>query len=108
VRRRDEFSAALGGARARAHCLVIHRAAAPSDGPPKVGFIVGRAVGPAVVRNRTRRQLRHLTQPLLEQLPPGSVVVVRALAGSAGRDSAALSADLTDACRRLDLLGVSG
>ena len=32
----------------------------PADVPPRVAFAIGRAVGPAVVRNRLRRRLRAL------------------------------------------------
>jgi ribonuclease P protein component len=48
-----------------------------------VGFVVSRAVGAAVVRNRVRRRLRHLVADQLDRIPPGSRVVVRALPGSA-------------------------
>ena len=48
-----------------------------------MGFVVSRAVGAAVVRNRVRRRLRHLVADQLERIPAGSRVVVRALPGSA-------------------------
>jgi len=53
--------------------------------PPRVGFVVSKAVGNAVVRNRTKRVLRALMSARLDQLPNGMDVVVRAntqLAGS--------------------------
>lgn len=46
--------------------------------PPRVGFVVSKAVGGAVVRNRVKRRLRHLVAGLLADLPPGSLLVVRA------------------------------
>jgi ribonuclease P protein component len=49
----------------------------------RAGFVVSKAVGNAVVRNRVRRRLRHLVADQLDRLPPGSRVVVRALPGSA-------------------------
>ena len=51
--------------------------------PTRVGFVVSRSVGAAVVRNRVRRRLRHLAADQIDRLPPGSRVVVRALPGSA-------------------------
>lgn len=44
-----------------------------------MGFVVSKAVGGAVVRNRVKRRLRHLAIPLLTETPPGTRVVVRAL-----------------------------
>jgi ribonuclease P protein component len=40
--------------------------------PPRVAYAIGRAVGPAVVRNRVRRRLRALvTKEAKRGLPPG-------------------------------------
>ncbi len=62
----------------------------------RVGFVVSKAVGNAVIRNRVRRRLRHLSRPLLERTPQGTCVVVRALPPAAHPD-AALGTDLTGA-----------
>ncbi|MFT4166066.1 MAG: ribonuclease P protein component [Microlunatus sp.] len=63
---------------------------------PLVGFVVSKAVGSAVCRNRVRRRLRHLSRPHLAELSAGTLVVVRALppAASAGPE---LSTDLAAA-----------
>lgn len=64
--------------------LLVH--ARLSDVPPtRVGFVVSKAVGNAVVRNRVRRRLRHLAR---EWVPLTSLpldVVVRALPAAATR-----------------------
>ncbi|QIK74919.1 ribonuclease P protein component [Nocardioides piscis] len=86
------------GRRCGSPTLVVHLAARPSgEGPARVGFVVSKAVGNAVVRNRVKRRLRHLTRehlPMLVGLPGSAVLVVRALpaAGSAPYD--ALASDL--------------
>ena len=49
------------------------------DVAPRVGFVVSKAVGNAVTRNRVKRRLRHLCRPLVDELEDGTVVVVRAL-----------------------------
>ncbi len=67
--------------------------------PARAGFVVSKAVGNAVHRNRTRRRLRHLVAARLASLPPGSALVVRALPLSASCSSAELARDL-DACLR--------
>lgn len=60
----------------------------------RAGFVVSKAVGNAVVRNKVRRRLRHLVRPLLGDLPEGSMLVVRALPPAAGASFAILGADL--------------
>ncbi|MBB4935422.1 ribonuclease P protein component [Lipingzhangella halophila] len=66
-----------------------------SAGPPKVGLIVSKAVGNAVVRHRVQRRLRHLVRERLPVLPDGSLLVVRAkpLAASQGHDALAAQLD---------------
>lgn len=46
--------------------------------PPRVGFVVSKAVGNAVVRNRTKRRLRAAVATELAGIPAGVDVVVRA------------------------------
>ncbi len=46
--------------------------------PPRVGFVVSKAVGNAVVRNRTKRRLRAAVATQLAGIPAGVDVVVRA------------------------------
>ena len=103
----EQFRAAVrsgrrGGTRALVvHLLVPDRGPAPADAalpaPPTVGFVVSKAVGNAVVRNRVKRRLRHLAAQRLDRLPAGGVLVVRAQPPAATATAAALSADL-DAC----------
>lgn len=72
---------------------------APS--PARAGFVVSKAVGPAVVRNRVKRRLRHLVAARISGLPAGSLVVVRALPPSGAADYADLERDLDSALRKL-------
>ena len=60
----------------------------------RVGFIVSRAVGSAVVRNRVKRRLRELMRVRLAALPEGCLLVVRAHPAAAGARQADLAADL--------------
>jgi ribonuclease P protein component len=62
--------------------------------PPRVGFVVSKAVGPAVVRNRTKRRLRALVHHRLDRIPTGTDLVVRANPPAAQADSQQLAVDL--------------
>ena len=103
----EQFRAAIrAGRRGGTRTLVVHLlvpdgALTPVGGalpgPPTVGFVVSKAVGNAVVRNRVKRRLRHLAAQRLDRLPKGAVLVVRAQPPAATATSTALAADL-DMC----------
>ncbi|MGW2256617.1 ribonuclease P protein component [Streptomyces sp. NPDC004749] len=110
LRRREDFAAAVRrGRRAGRPLLVVHLRSGPTDPhapgesapPTRAGFVVSKAVGGAVVRNRVKRRLRHLIRERLSELPTGSLVVVRALPGAGDADHAHLARDLDAALRRL-------
>jgi len=103
--RREDFAAAVRrGRRVARGALVVHLARSGDPGTlPRVGFVVGRTVGGAVVRHRVQRRLRHLMRSRLDGLPSGALVVVRALPAAAAASSAALGSDLDEALARLGL-----
>ena len=102
LRRRSDFQVVLRSGRRRAAApLVLHVLTdAGADRPAQVGFVIGRPVGGAVVRNRLRRRLQHLLRTRLGGLPRGTRVVVRALPGAGELDSAALAPLLDTALAR--------
>ena len=63
--------------------------------PPRVGFVVSKAVGNAVVRNRTKRRLRAAVAAELAGIPRGVDVVVRAQPPAAQATFAELAEALT-------------
>jgi ribonuclease P protein component len=103
LRQRAEFTATIRrGHRGRSGLLAVHldRASAGPPAPTRVGFVVSRTVGPAVVRNRVLRRLRHLMAARLDQVPAGCRVVVRAFPSAAAASSAALALALDRALDR--------
>lgn len=115
LRRRTEFQTTVRrGRRAGSGTLVVHlllptreqqggigpggASREPSPGT-RVGFVVSRAVGGAVVRNLVRRRLRHLIRERLADLPVGAQIVVRAQPTAANRSYRGLGADFDAACR---------
>ncbi|OYN90722.1 ribonuclease P protein component [Parenemella sanctibonifatiensis] len=104
----DFGSTVRNGVRVGRPTLVVH--ARLTDNPPsRVGFVVSKAVGGAVTRNRVKRRLRHLVKDALVQDQttdrPAADIVVRALPAAA-TDSERLATDLSSAWqsarRRMD------
>ena len=94
MRHSEDFRQTIrSGKRAAGPTLVAH-VVPGGTGHTKVGFVVSKAVGPAVVRNRVKRRLRHLMRARLASLPAGSRLVIRALPRSAGVPAASLAVDL--------------
>jgi ribonuclease P protein component len=67
----------------------------------RAGFVVSRAVGGAVVRNAVTRRLRALVRERIDQLPAGSLLVVRALPSAGVATFAELGAQLDSCLARL-------
>ncbi|MGI5524674.1 ribonuclease P protein component [Micromonospora sp. CA-259024] len=115
LRRSTDFAAAVrGGRRAGRGAVVVHltvpvtadpstpTSPEPARGnsaeqlsvPSRAGFVVSKAVGNAVTRNRVRRRLRELVRERLIALPAGSTLVVRALPAAAEASYPRLATDL--------------
>ena len=108
--RRAELRAAGQGARGRvgSRGQSVSRPTHGIGEPPRVGLVVSKAVGIAVVRHRVARRLRHLMRERLALLPAGTLVVVRALSPAADASSHELGTDLDAALRKLRLAAVGG
>ena len=92
------------GRRAGGAALVVHLlddAPGADEAGPRVGLVVGKAVGNAVVRNRVKRQLRHLVREHLTVLSASSDLVIRALPPAAGMRSTELGAELARCLQRV-------
>ncbi|HEX2144451.1 MAG TPA: ribonuclease P protein component [Glycomyces sp.] len=111
---RDFGSALKRGRRAARGGVVVHWApatqrtedfpaaepappAADANRAARAGFVVSKAVGNAVVRNKVKRRLRHAAAAELPHWPAGTDVVVRATPRAAERDFEQLRRDLTEA-----------
>jgi ribonuclease P protein component len=85
-----------GGSRSGSRLIVVHAnsTVARAGQPPRVGLVVSKAVGNAVVRNRTKRVLRALMSARIGQLPDGVDVVIRAKTDLPGAPTIVLAQDL--------------
>lgn len=96
MRNGAQFSATTrGGARAGRKTLVVY--ALPHDATTLVGFIVSKAVGNSVMRNKVQRKLRHIVANSLSAHHHGYYFVVRALPAAATASYAQLENDYTSA-----------
>ena len=104
LRQTDAFRRTVkSGRRAGGRALVLHLRLDETRpaGPPRAGFVVNKAVGGAVVRNRVKRRLRHLVRSHLTELPPSADLVVRALPTAASLSSAELGVELSRSLERV-------
>lgn len=67
----------------------------------RAAFAVSKAVGGSAVRHRVVRRLRGLMPPILDALPPGAWIVVRAMPEAASASSAELRRDVIAALTRV-------
>jgi ribonuclease P protein component len=98
LRRSDDFARTIRkGARAGRETVVAHCILEPSRPDSRVGFVVSKAVGGAVVRNRVRRRMRGAVLEQRELLPSGADLVLRALPPSAVASYERIAADIRSA-----------
>ena len=110
LRESADFTSAVrgpGSSRAGGRLIVVHanRTDARAELPPRVGFVVSKAVGNAVVRNRTKRRLRAILASRVTGIPLGFDLVVRANPAASGAAFADLDAAVAAALPRVTRVG---
>ncbi|MEX5236901.1 ribonuclease P protein component [Kocuria arenosa] len=110
IRTSVQFSVTTrSGARNGRRNVVVYVRPTGEERPARFGFVVSKAVGNAVRRNKVKRRLRELAQTTVRQTPYGYDVVVRALPPASRADWAELAADYAKAWRTASArAGVSG
>lgn len=83
VVRPDDFRIVVRRGRRHATPEAVYYRLSREGEPLRLGFIVSRAVGGAVERNRLRRRMRAVGRELVDGGHQGEDVVIRALPGSA-------------------------
>lgn len=86
------------GVRSARPTVVMHALRGDEVSCGQIGLVVSRKVGNAVVRNRVKRRLRHMSRELLEHSDQPTWVVIRALPLSAS-DPARVRDDVWSAWR---------
>jgi ribonuclease P protein component len=84
LRTATDFSTTVrSGVRNGRRNVVLYAAAIAAEEPSRIGFIVSKGVGNAVVRNLVKRRLREAGAASLREYGTGFAIVVRALPASA-------------------------
>ncbi|WP_306907743.1 ribonuclease P protein component [Arthrobacter sp. B3I9] len=85
LRTSTDFSTTVrSGVRNGRRNVVLYAAVLAADEPSRIGFIVSKSVGNAVVRNLVKRRLREAGALSLQKYGCGFAIVVRALPAAAG------------------------
>ncbi|MGO2665410.1 ribonuclease P protein component [Mycetocola reblochoni] len=99
--RADEYRRVVRrGRRLVGAVTVSHIVMNPNPVHARFGFIAAKSVGGAVVRNRVRRRLKAATHSVLDSVPEGTEIVVRAQPAAAAASYDVLLADVTAAAAR--------
>ena len=106
--RPQDFAALQERGTIRSHPLLAARVLRTDLETTRFGLATGRAIGPAVVRNRARRRLREAIRSMLPSLRPGWDVLVIARPGIAGAEQLAIREALGRLLRRAGVLGEGG
>ena len=97
VVRAEDFRATMRkGRRVTTEHAIIYLTARAGSEPARFGFVVSRAVGGSVDRNRLRRRLRAIALSQVRAGFTGRDVVVRALSGSAALSWTSLQQEMVD------------
>jgi ribonuclease P protein component len=106
--RPQDFAAIHERGAIRSHPLLATRVLRTDLGSTRFGLATGRALGPAVVRNRVRRRLREEIRSLLPSMRPGWDVLVIARPAIVGADRRALGTALGRLLTRSGVLDEQG
>ncbi len=98
LRRRKDFAAAYRKGHTQSNHLLVVRVLPNDKDVTRFGFVTGKAVGNAVIRNRTKRRLRAAADSISTE--SGRDIVIGARKPAAEADYAALQRALRTLLRR--------
>jgi ribonuclease P protein component len=90
----------------RGKLMLFSVLAVQNPGPPRVGFITGRRLGSAVVRNRVRRRLREIVRKHQHNLREGLWIVVIARTDATKASYRALEDEWLRLAKRASILAL--
>ena len=102
LRRPRDFAAAYRKGRVHGNNLLVLRVLSSDRDVSRFGFVVGKVVGNAVVRNRVKRRLRAIARTY--DVPPGLDLVIGTRKPAADASFVALHKSLTSLMQRAGAL----
>lgn len=105
LRRRADFAAAYRSGRVQGDRLLVVRIRPNGSDTTRFGFVAGKVVGGAVVRNRVKRRLREAAR--MFETRPGLDIVIGARKPAAEADFPALCRSLRSLLERGDAIAAS-
>ena len=102
--KRDFERIIKGGLRYQQKGLVLWAETSRQAGPARFAVVVSKKLGPAVVRNRTKRILREAFRTLKVRLKPGVDIIVKPQDSEKLSKVQAASITLTSLCEKAALL----
>jgi ribonuclease P protein component len=102
LRRRQDFAAAYRKGRVQSNQLLVIRVLAHEGAVTRFGFVAGKVVGGAVVRNRIKRRLREIARGAAVR--PGLDIVIGARKPAATAEFQALRTALVSLMKRAGAL----
>lgn len=102
TRGEDYRQTVRAGRRVGGALCITHAVLRSSGGDARFGFIISKAVGNAVTRNRVRRRMKSIVERRLREGMTGVDVVFRALPASADATFAELDREINVALDRVE------
>ena len=91
---------------ARGKCMVLGALAVQGSGASRIGFVTGRRLGSAVVRNRVRRRLREIVRKHQHDLREGLWIVLIARRDAADASYLSLEDEWLRLAKRASILAL--
>ena len=101
--RTADFQRVWDDGRSYSHSLVILRARANGTQLCRFGFVAGKKIGKATVRNRAKRLMREAIRPRLPQIAPGWDIILIARNGAGAATFQEISAAIGNLLQRAKL-----
>lgn len=104
ITRANDFKRVRQNGKAYTHPLVVILVSKEPDDEKRIGIIVGKAVGNAVMRNLVKRRIRSIADEFIQQFNRNAEILIIAKPPIASADFSQIRQALLDGMRKAELL----